>query len=508
MSQTYDLLIIGGGINGAGIARDATGRGLSVLLCEQNDLASSTSSSSTKLIHGGLRYLEHYEFRLVRESLMEREVLLALAPHIIWPLSFVLPHDPSLRPAWMVRLGLLLYDNLCWKRSLPASRRVRLDRDPVGRPLKTTLKQAFSYSDCWVDDARLVVLNALDAAERGATIVTRTRMLGARRVDGLWQAELEDLETGERRLVTARILVNAAGPWVTDVLQARAGVNSAHGLRLVKGSHIIVRRLYEGDHAYILQNDDRRIVFTIPYEQDFTLIGTTDVPFTDDPAKVEISDDETEYLLAAVARWFREPPTRSDIVRSYAGVRPLFDDATDNPSAVTRDYVLDLQGDGDQAPILSVFGGKITTYRRLAEHALEKLLPYLPAGAAKQWTHGPALPGGDLPNGGFQAFLTEIGRRYPFLPPGQAKRLARAYGSRMHDLLKDATSLDDLGQDFGVGLREAEINYLMQREWAVSADDILWRRSKLGMHMTADQRDAVAAYLMKIRTRAKGVVHV
>lgn len=508
MSQTYDLLIIGGGINGTGIARDATGRGLSVLLCEQNDLASSTSSSSTKLIHGGLRYLEHYEFRLVRESLMEREVLLALAPHIIWPLSFVLPHDPSLRPAWMVRLGLLLYDNLCWKRSLPASRRVRLDRDPVGRPLKTTLKQAFSYSDCWVDDARLVVLNALDAAERGATIVTRTRMLGARRVDGLWQAELEDLETGERRSVAARILVNAAGPWVTDVLHARAGVNSAHGLRLVKGSHIIVRRLYQGEHAYILQNDDRRIVFTIPYEQDFTLIGTTDVPFTDDPSKVEISDEETEYLLTAVARWFREPPTRADIVRSYAGVRPLFDDATDNPSAVTRDYVLDLQGEGDQAPILSVFGGKITTYRRLAEHALEKLLPYLPANAAKQWTDSAALPGGDLPSGGFEAFLEEIARRYPFLRPGQAKRLARAYGSRMHDLLKDATSLDDLGLDFGGGLTEAEITYLMQREWAVSADDILWRRSKLGIHMTADQREAVTAYLMKKRTRAKGVAHV
>ncbi len=490
-----DLLIIGGGINGVGIARDAVGRGLSVILCEQGDLGGATSSASSKLIHGGLRYLEYYEFRLVREALIEREVLLRNAPHIIRPMRFVLPHDRSLRPAWMVRLGLFLYDHLGGRERLPGSRRVDLRREPAGAPLQKRLSTGFEYSDCWVEDARLVVLNALDAAERGADIRPRTRCVAARRTEaGWWSAELEDLANGTRVTVEARALVNAGGPWVYEILSRRLGLNSAKRVRLVKGSHIVVPRLYDGEHAYILQNDDRRIVFVIPYERDFTLIGTTDVPFAGDPSRVEIDAAETAYLCAAVSRCFARPVMPAQIVWSYAGVRPLYDDAAPNAAAVTRDYVLDIDDVGGRAVLLSVFGGKITTYRRLAEHALEKLAPYFPD-SRRSWTADAPLPGGDMADAEFDRFLATLRAVRPFLPPALALRLARAYGTRVERLLGDARSMADLGEDFGGGLTRAEVDYLVRTEWAATADDILWRRSKLGLHVPPATRAALDAYL-------------
>jgi len=490
----FDLLIIGGGINGAGIARDAAGRGHSVLLCEQGDLAQATSSASTKLIHGGLRYLEYYEFRLVREALIERERLLAMAPHIIWPLRFVLPHERHLRPAWLVRLGLFFYDHLGGRKRLPASEGLRFDGRGFGEALKPSFTRGFAYSDCWVQDARLVVLNAMSARDHGATILTRTRFLGAERVRGEWQAELEDVETGAKRRVTARILVNAAGPWVAQVL-GQAGQQTDKHVRLIKGSHIVVPRLYEGAHAHMLQNADRRIVFTIPYEQGFTLIGTTDVPFTGDPAKVEIAQDEIDYLCACVSKYFVRQVTPADVVWTYAGVRPLYDDAAENAAAVTRDYVLDLEG--ETAAVLSVFGGKITTYRRLAEHALEKLAPFL--GAGKSWTSGETLPGGDIADLDVERLLAGLQARYPFLPPEVARRLVRTYGTRVPRILGDARSLEDLGEDFGAGLRAAELDYLATEEWARSADDVLWRRSKLGLHVPAGAGERIEAYFRKAR---------
>ncbi len=512
--EPIDLLIVGGGINGAGIARDAAGRGLSVVLCEQDDLASATSSASTKLIHGGLRYLETYEFRLVREALIEREVLLRAAPHIIRPLEFVLPHDSEMRPAWMVRLGLFLYDNLGWhlggRGKLPGSHGIDLRRDPAGRPLKPAFTKAFGYSDCWVDDARLVVLNAVAAAERGAEILTRTRLTSARREGGLWQATLEPNGSGgpgggqgggRPRQIVARALVNAAGPWVVDVQGRISGAKRGSGLRLVKGSHIVVPRISAGEQAYIFQNPDRRIAFAIPYERDFTLIGTTDLPFEGDPGEVAITAEETAYLCTSVSRYFVEPVSPEDVVWSYSGVRPLYDDLGENISTVTRDYVFDVDlGPGDAgggpndgaAPLLSIFGGKITTYRKLAEHALDKLLPKLGAAGAAggtggasrpAWTEGAALPGGDLPGGDFDAFLAELQAARPWLPADLARRLARAYGTRVETLLGSARGLTDLGEDLGGGLHEAEAEYLMQREWALGADDILWRRSKLGLRL-------------------------
>jgi glycerol-3-phosphate dehydrogenase len=492
MQAELDLLIIGGGINGAGIARDAAGRGHSVLLCEQGDLAQATSAASTKLIHGGLRYLEYYEFRLVREALIERERLLAIAPHIIWPLRFVLPHEGHLRAAWLIRLGLFLYDHLGGRKRLPPSQGLRFDGTGLGSALKPGFTRGFAYSDCWVEDSRLVVLNAISAREHGATILTRTRFLGAERVGGLWQAELEDVDSGARRTITARILINAAGPWVAKVL-GQLGQATDKGVRLIKGSHIVVPRLYDGDHAHMLQNPDRRIVFTIPYEQDFTLIGTTDVPFAGDPAKVAISPEEVDYLCASVGRYFTRPVTPADVVWSYAGVRPLYDDAAENASAVTRDYVLDLEGAGDQAPRLSVFGGKITTYRRLAEHALEKLAPFLASG--KPWTATEKLPGGDIADLDFERFLAGLRARYPFLPPDLARRLARAYGTRATEILSKAASLADLGVDFGGGLTRAELDYLVAEEWVRAPEDVLWRRSKLGLHVPPGTAERIAGYL-------------
>ncbi len=490
--ETYDLLIVGGGINGAGIARDAAGRGLSVLLVEQEDLASHTSSASTKLIHGGLRYLEYYEFRLVREALIERERLLGMAPHIIWPLAFVLPQMNSPRPAWLVRLGLFLYDNLGGRKKLPATRTVNLSRSPLGNGLKPGAKTAFVYSDCWVEDSRLVVLNARDAAERGATIETRTKLVSATRDGALWKAEIAG--EGSTRTVMARGLVNAAGPWVEDVLQRAASASQDRGVRLIKGSHIVVPKLYEGDHAFMLQNPDRRIVFAIPYEHDFTLIGTTDEPWQGQPGKAHISPEETDYLCETVRSYFARQIHPEDVVWSYAGIRPLYDDHAASASAVTRDYVLDLDGGDGRAPLLSVFGGKITTYRKLAEHALEKLVPFYP-GAKGDWTAGADLPGGDIPGDDFAAFVAQIAAAHPGLPCPLLTRLARAYGTRAFAILGTAQTMDALGTDFGGGLTQAEVDYLAAQEWARSAEDVLYRRSKLGLHVPPETAAAVDAYL-------------
>jgi glycerol-3-phosphate dehydrogenase len=495
-NEPVDLLVIGGGINGAGIARDAAGRGLSVVLCEKDDLASATSSSSSKLIHGGLRYLEYYEFRLVREALIEREVLLRAAPHIIRPLRFVLPHDRGQRPAWMIRLGLFLYDHLGGRERLPGCETLALREDPAGQPLKSSLTKGFSYSDCWVDDARLVILNALDAKERGAEILTRARCIGARRVDGLWEVELEpsdgvDHGRGVSRRLRARAVVNAAGPWVAETLQQIAGVNRRATLRLVKGSHIVVPRLHDGPQAYILQNTDRRVIFVIPYEGRYSLIGTTDLPYEGDPGLVAITDDEVGYLCAAVDRYFERPVDRTQVAWSYAGVRPLYDDANQNVSAVTRDYVFDIDGGEGEAPLLSVYGGKITTYRKLAEHALAKLQPMLDFNGTP-WTEKASLPGGDMVDADFERFLEDLQRSRPWLPAALAHRYARAYGTRVERLLDGRDSLDALGEDLGGGLHEAEVQYLVESEWAGNQDDILWRRSKLGLHVSKQTQERLA----------------
>ena len=475
-----DILIVGGGINGVGIARDAAGRGLSVTLCEQGDLGGATSSASSKLIHGGLRYLEQYEFRLVREALLERERLLAIAPHIIWPLDFILPHAGGLRPAWLIRLGLFIYDHLAPRRRLPATRSIRFDRHPAGRALRPGLRRGFVYADCWVEDSRLVVLNARDAAEHGARVLTRTKLAHAARVRDGWACDLAGPD-GRRETILARVLVNAAGPWVERVLAQAAGVNSSKQVRLIKGSHIVLPRLYDGPEAFILQNTDRRIVFAIPYEGRFTLVGTTDVPFEGDAGHVRIDAAETDYLLAVVNRYFRRAVTAADVVWSYAGVRPLYDDAAKNASAVTRDYVLDVDSGPDRAALLSVFGGKITTFRRLAEHAMEKLQPHLPA-CGPAWTAQAPLPGGDMPDADFDRFLAAFRARFGFLDEALSRRLARAYGTRAERLLDGCARMADLGRHYGGGLHQREVDYLRAEEWAETAEDILWRRSKLGLH--------------------------
>ncbi len=498
----YDLVVVGGGINGAGIARDAAGRGLSVLLVERDDLASHTSSWSSKLIHGGLRYLEHYEFRLVREALIEREVLLAAAPHIIWPLTFVLPHSPEQRPAWLIRLGLFLYDHLGGRKVLPGSAAVDLAAPgPYGDPLQDWVTKGFTYSDCWVMDSRLVVLNAIDARERGATVLTRTACTRARREGDQWVVELEDTATGERRQVAGRALVNAAGPWVSRLLKEALDQDTTRKrVRLIKGSHIIVPRLHDGAHPYILQNTDKRIVFVIPFEGDYSLIGTTDVEYDGDPRSVAITPAEIDYLCAVVNRYFRRQVGAADIVWSYAGVRPLFDDASGDASAVTRDYVFDLDGGGDEAPLLSIFGGKITTYRKLAEHAMDRLAPLLGA-AAGPWTATAPLPGGDLPGADFAGFLAALEARHPWLPGPLATRLARAYGSRVELIVAGRQGLNDLGQNLGGDLYEAELDYLVTHEWALTAEDVLWRRSKLGLHLDEAARTRVQAWCREHQKR-------
>ena len=498
MENTFDLAVIGGGINGCGIARDAVGRGLKVLLCEQNDLASGTSSAATKLIHGGLRYLEHYEFRLVREALMEREVLWGIAPHIIWPLRFVLPYQKGLRPAWMLRLGLFLYDHLGGRKRLPPTRTLDLTRDEAGRPLKPgVFTKGFEYSDCWVEDARMVVLNARDAADRGATVLTRTRAVAAERGPSEWTLTLQDHDTGERRSIRAKALVNAAGPWVGQVLNTTLRINTAAKVRLVQGSHIVVKRLYDHDRCYIFQNADGRIFFAIPYEQDFTLVGTTDEDYEGDPGAVKASGEEIDYICRSASEYFAKPVTKADIVWVYSGVRPLYDKGDGAAQAATRDYVLSLEAEG-QAPLLSVFGGKLTTYRRLAEHALAMLEPHCPPLKGKpSWTGHAALPGGDFPVDGFAALLREVEAGWPFLSAQHARRLVRLYGTRAKTILGSATSIGALGRDFGATLTAAEVAYLIQHEWARRADDIVWRRTKLGLRLTAVQIERLDDYLLQ-----------
>ena len=491
--EAVDVLVVGGGINGAGIARDAAGRGLSVLLVEQDDLASHTSSASTKLIHGGLRYLEYGEFRLVREALIERERLWGMAPHMIWPLRFVLPQTQSPRPAWMVRLGLFLYDHLGGRERLPGTETVSLVGSRWGRGVKGGGK-AFVYSDCWVEDSRLVALNAVDAAERGAMIRTRARLVDATRGTEGWTATIE--ADGARHEVKARAVVNAAGPWVADVLGRAGGSRTDRGVRLVKGSHIVVPRLYEGDHAFMLQNPDRRIVFAIPYEGDFTLVGTTDEAWDDAPGRASIGEAETDYILATIERYFERPVTRENVVWSFSGIRPLYDDKAASASAVTRDYVLDLDAGEGRAPLLSVFGGKITTYRKLAEHALRDLAPLLP-GTGAPWTAGAPLPGGDMPDADFDRFLATLMARYPRMPTPLLRRLGRAYGTRATTILGKAATIGGLGEDFGGGLHAAEVDHLVRNEFARSAEDVLWRRSKLGLHVPSGTAARVDEHVAK-----------
>lgn len=487
-----DLLIIGGGINGAGIARDAAGRGLSVVLLEQADLTCATSSASTKLIHGGLRYLEFFEFRLVREALIERERLLGIAPHLIQPMEFILPHVRGLRPRWQIRAGLFIYDHLGGRKRLPATRSVRLGGARYGA-LRAGLDHGFAYSDCWVDDARLVVANALDAAEHGASILTHAQFIDARAEQGLWQVRYRNRQ-GELQEIRTRALVNAAGPWVEDVLRGIPQARVDAHTRLIKGSHIIVPRLFEGDHAFMLQNPDRRIVFTIPYQQRFTLIGTTDVPEPGDPAAVHISPEEVQYLCSAVNAFFNHRIGPADVVHSYAGVRALLDDRAENASKVTRDYRLELSRSTQHPPLLSIFGGKITTYRRLAEAVLDKIQPLLQPDARQRrgsWTHTRPLPGGDVPDADFAVFLQSVQRRWPYLDASQAARMAHAYGTRVERILGRSQSMLDLGEHYGGGFTEAELMYLRRHEWASSADDVLWRRSKLGLHLDAQARERV-----------------
>ena len=489
----YDILIVGGGINGCGIARDAAGRGLSVLLAERDDLASATSSASTKLVHGGLRYLEQFEFRLVREALAEREVLWAMAPHIIRPLRFILPHHKGLRSRPLIRLGLFLYDHLGGRKKLPASHTLDLTRPGLAGILKPEFRRGFEYSDCWVDDARLVVLNAMDAKSRGATIQVGTEVVAARREHDHWVVDLVAHETGQRSSVTARVLVNAAGPWVGDV-RAFAGSTPARArVRLVKGSHIVIPRIYDHDYAYIFQHGDGRIIFLIPYETDFTLIGTTDVEISGKPEAISVSDQEVDYLCRAANDYVRQAIRPEDVVWSYAGVRPLYDDGDNAAQNVTRDYVLELDGPENEPPLLSVYGGKITTYRHLAEEVLAKLTPWVTG--TEPWTRASTLPGGDFEPDAFDALVTRHMGLAPEIPAPLLHRLTRAYGTRAIDVIGQGAAPADLGRSFGADLYEREVRYLLDSEWARTANDILWRRSKLGLRLTGDERRALDDWL-------------
>lgn len=491
----FDLFVIGGGINGCGIARDAAGRGYKVALAEMNDFASGTSSGSTKLIHGGLRYLEHYEFRLVRESLMEREVLWAMAPHIIWPMRFVLPYQKGgIRPAWLIRLGLFLYDHIGGRKLLPATSVVDMRKDPAGKPLKSLFSKAFEYSDGWVDDARLVVLNARDAADRGAQIMPRTRVRSARWEKDAWFIETQDMATGRIDSFQARMLVNAAGPWVDQVLSSAFGNNQVHNVRLVQGSHIVVRKKFDDPRAYFFQNPDNRIIFAIPYEQDFTLIGTTDQDFEGDPKDIRITQREVDYLCSAASEYFAEPVTPDDIVWSYSGVRPLFDDGASKAQEATRDYVLkreELPGGGE---LLNIFGGKLTTYRRLAEHALEKIGEAIGV-KGKVWTAGSSLPGGAFAATGYESEVAKLKGAYPFLADRHARRLVRLYGTNAAPLLGKAESASDLGRHFGDDLFECEVRWLIDEEWARHAEDVLWRRTKKGLYLSKDQAAELETFI-------------
>jgi len=495
--EPFDLLVVGGGVNGAAIARDAAGRGLRVLLCEREDLAGATSSASSKLAHGGLRYLERFEFRLVREALAERERLLRAAPHLVEPLRFVLPHVRGLRPRWMLRLGLFLYDRFAGRTVLPGARSVDLTRDPLGRGLRPGLRRGFAYSDCQVDDARLVVLLAVDAAERGAEVRVRTAVTGGRRVDGLWELQLQAQEGGADQRVRARAVVNAAGPWVAELLRGLPppadGGGERLGVRLVQGSHLVVPRLHPGRHAFLLQNPDGRVVFVIPWLEVYHLIGTTDRPLEGPPGPARPTPEEVDYLLETAGRWLARIPRREEVVWTFAGIRPLVDDGRQDPSKVTREYRLVLETEAGRAPLLSVYGGKLTTCRSLAEKAMERLRPFL-SGCGRAWTATAILPGGNLPDGDVDALVAELAGAYPGLPPPLLRALARRHGSRAFAVLGEAREPADLGRHFGADLYEREVVWFGDREWAGSAEDVLWRRSKAGLVLDAAGRQAVAAW--------------
>lgn len=492
-NSIYDLAIIGGGINGCGIARDAAGRGLSVFLCEQDDLANGTSSASTKLIHGGLRYLEYYEFRLVREALTEREVLLKAAPHIIWPLRFILPHHKGLRPGWMIRLGLFLYDHLGGRKLLPGTSVVNLATDETGTCLKGDYTKGFEYSDCWVIDSRLVVLNAMAAREHGADIRTRCQCIAASRTDDVWTVSLQDTITGEKSSIQARVLINASGPWLDSNLNHIDHQTTREHIRMVKGSHVIVPSLFDHPKAYIFQNDDGRIIFAIPYAHDFTLIGTTDVDYHGDPGDVAISDDEIRYLCDAASEYFSPGITPDDVVSSFSGIRPLFDDGKSDAKAATRDYVLKLD-DTAGAPLLSIYGGKITTYRKLAESVLEKLSGHFPH-MKGEWTETEHLPGGDFPPDGKRKEVAKIIDDHPFVTLDHAERLIRLYGTGAHRMLDGIDSGAAMGKHFGHDLYEFEVRYLVDHEWALTAEDILWRRSRLGLVIDEEGKKVLQGWL-------------
>ncbi|MDB4123324.1 glycerol-3-phosphate dehydrogenase [Planktomarina temperata] len=522
-NDTIDLFVIGGGINGCGIARDAAGRGLRVELAEMNDLAAATSSASTKLFHGGLRYLEYWELRLVREALVERETLLKAMPHISWPMRFVLPYHKDMRfesntptskllnalmpwmkgrrPAWLIRLGLFLYDRLGGRKILPPTRAIDLRHGPEGAPLKDRFAKAYEYSDCWVEDSRLVVLNARDAAERGARITTRTKVTMAQVIDGIWHVTLQDQNSSARRIVRAQVLVNAGGPWVENIIRNTTGLNTKEGVRLVRGSHIITRKLYDHDKCYFFQGEDGRIIFTIPYETDFTLIGTTDIDHQDLAEKPVCSPEEQDYLLQLASTYLKTSVTADDVVATYSGVRPLYNDAASSATAATRDYVLKLDKTAG-APMLNVFGGKITTYRKLAEQALQQISDDTPQ-MGQAWTAGVALPGGDFPVGGVDDLIQQLIKKFPFLTPPWARRLVKAYGNEAFDVLGAATVSTDLGEDFGASLTVREVAWLMDKEFAQTAEDVIWRRSKLGLRLTDAQIERLQNW-MQHRLGARG----
>ncbi len=511
----FDVFIIGGGINGTGIARDAAGRGLSVALAEMNDLASATSSSSTKLFHGGLRYLEYFEFRLVREALIEREVLLKAMPHISWPMRFVLPYHDEMRfendtpasrmlsffmpwmkgrrPAWMIRLGLFCYDHLGGRKILPGTSTLDLSTDPAGKPLRPKFRKAYEYSDCWVEDARLVVLNARDARANGAQIMTRTKVVSAKQANRVWQVQLQDQITGAKSELRAKVLINAGGPWVGEIAQDKMHVDTRAGVRLVRGSHIVTRSLFDHGKCYFFQGTDGRIIFAIPYEQDFTLIGTTDADHEDPDITPVCTEDEKKYLLDFASSYFAQPLVTEDIVWSYSGVRPLYDDGSTSATAATREYVLQLD-EQNGAAILNVFGGKITTYRKLAEAAIAKVNTYFPQ-AKGDWTAGAPLPGGDFPTDGFDTIVERLRAAHPYLDATWARRLARAYGTEAADLLGETQSVAELGRDFGATITQRELDWSIANEWTKTGEDFVWRRSKLGLRLTESQITAIDDYI-------------
>ena len=519
-NKTYDLFVIGGGINGCGIARDAAGRGMRVALAEMNDLASATSSASTKLFHGGLRYLEYFEINLVRHALEEREILLSAMPHISWPMRFVLPYSPDMRfegetpvsrilarvmpwmkgrrPAWMIRLGLFAYDHLGGRKILPATSTLNLNTAPEGAPLVDKFQKAYEYSDCWIEDSRLVVLNARDAENRGARIMVRTRVEAAKREGDVWAITLRDLATDTAETVHARMLVNAGGPWVGDIIHGKLGLKSNEGVRLVRGSHIVTKRLFEHDKCYFFQGTDGRIIFAIPYETDFTLIGTTDAEHHDPHVRPECTPEEQAYLIDFANKYFKKDISAADVVWTYSGVRPLYDDGASSATAATRDYTLKVDQNGG-APILNIFGGKITTYRKLAEDSMDKIVPFFP-GTSGHWTAGVALPGGDFDVDGFDALVARLKSEYGFLDAFWARRLVRAYGTDAWNVLGDAKTADDLGQAFGATLTAREISYLMDHEYARSAEDVVWRRNKLGLRLEKSQIAALDDWMQTQQT--------